>query len=358
MTFGGNGQDWPPRRRGTPQDEALDNLREVAERISGFLRRVSPWTILPILLALYLLTGIYIVAPEERAVVLRFGKAVRETGPGPSYRIPWPVEEVIKVQVTRIRKEEVGFRTISSGPPARYRQVGDEALMLTGDNNIVDLDFIIQYRVKSTPSGPSNFLFNVSNPDEALRDAAEAAMREVIGASKIDDALTEGKERIQVDAEKTLQDIVDQYEAGIEIVTLKLQDVGPPEPVSDAFKDVISAEQDKERMINEARGYSNDIVPKARGEAAQLINEAQAYLETKVRDAEGVAQRFIAVYDEYEKAKEVTKRRLYIETLEEVLSRVDKIIVDDAVSQQIVPYLPLDQLGNRPRQSVQPGSAP
>lgn len=358
MTFGGNGQDWPPRRRGTPQDEALDNLREVAERINNFLRRVSPWAILPILLALYLLTGIYIVAPDERAVVLRFGKAVRETGPGPSYRVPWPVEDVIKVPVTRIRKEEVGFRTVSPGPPARYRQIDNEALMLTGDNNIVDLDFIIQYRVKSTPNGPSNFLFNVADPDQALRDAAEAAMREVIGASKIDDALTEGKDQIQIDAERTLQKIVDDYKAGIEIVTLKLQDVGPPEPVSDAFKDVISAEQDKERMINEARGYSNDIVPRARGEAAQMVNDAQAYRETKVRDAEGVAERFIAVYEEYEKAKEVTKRRLYIETMEQVFARVDKIIVDDSVSQQIVPYLPLDQLGKRPRRSDPPAATP
>jgi membrane protease subunit HflK len=225
--------------------------------------------------------------------------------------------------------------------------------MLTGDNNIVDLDFIVQYRVKSTPNGPSNFLFNVADPDQALRDAAEAAMREVIGASKIDDALTEGKDQIQVDAEKTLQDIVDQYQAGIEIVTVKLQDVGPPNPVSDAFKDVISAEQDKERMINEARGYSNDIVPKARGEAAQMINDAQAYRETKVRDAEGVAQRFIAVYEEYEKAKEVTMRRLYLETMEQVLGRVDKIIVDDSMSKEIVPYLPLDQLGKRPARSDQ-----
>lgn len=358
MTFGGNGQDWPPRRRGNPQDEALDSLRDAAEQVRKFLRRVSPWTVLPILLGLYMLTGIYTVAPDERAVVLRFGKAVRETGPGPNYHIPWPVEDVIKVPVTRIRKEEVGFRTISPGPPARYRQVDNEALMLTGDNNIVDLDFIVQYRVKSTPNGPSNFLFNVVNPDQAVRDAAEAAMREVIGASKIDEALTEGKERIQVDAEKTLQDIVDQYEAGIDVVTVKLQDVGPPEPVSDAFKDVISAEQDKERMINEARGYSNDIVPKARGEAAQLVNEAQAYRETKVRDAEGTAQRFIAVYKEYEKAKEVTKRRLYIETMENVLPHVDKIIVDESVSQQIVPYLPLDQLGPKPRRSEQAASTP
>jgi membrane protease subunit HflK len=348
----GNGQGWPPRRRGGGPDEALENLRDIAERGRAVLRATSPWIVLAVLLVLYLLSGIYIIAPDERGVVLRFGRAVRESGPGPGYRVPWPVERVFKVPVTQIRKIEVGFRTVASGPPARYQSVANESLILTGDNNIVDLDFIVQYRVKSDPRGPTDFLFNVLDPDGAVRDAAEAAMREVIGASKIDDALTEGKERIQQNAETVLQAILDDYGAGVEVLTVKLQDVGPPEPVSDAFKDVISAEQDKERMINEARGYQNDILPKARGEAAQLVNEAKAYRETKVRDAEGEAQRFIAVYEEYRKAKEVTKRRLYLETMEEVLPRVDKIIIDEAVGEQILPYLPLDRPMRRPAESA------
>ncbi len=219
--------------------------------------------------------------------------------------------------------------------------------MLTGDNNIVELDFIVQYRVKQTPNGTTNYLFNVSDPRQAVRDAAESAMREVIGASKIDDALTEGKERIQVDAEKLLQAVLDEYQAGIDILTVKLQDVDPPDEVNDAFKDVISAEQDKERLINEARGYANDVVPKARGQAAQILAEAEAYAKAVVSNAEGAANRFVALYEEYAKAKEVTKRRLYLETIERVMERSDKIILGLEASEQVVPYLSLDAVSPR-----------
>jgi len=339
MTFGDG--DWSPKRT---DDDAIEGLRELGRQWRGFFDSIGPSLILLLLLLAYLASGIFIVAPDERAVVLRFGKAVREEGPGPHYRFPVPIEREIKVPVTKIRKEEIGFRTVSPGPPARYNQIDREALMLTGDNNIVELDFIVQYRIKQTPNGTTDYLFNVSDPRQAVRDAAEAAMREVIGASKIDDALTEGKDRIQNDAEQLLQQVLDDYGAGIEIVTVKLQDVDPPEAVNDAFKDVISAEQDKERMINEARGYANDIVPKARGQAAQMLNEAQAYAQEVVRDAEGAADRFIAVYEEYAKAKEVTKRRLYLETMERVLARADKIVLDSDASQRMVPYLPLSEV--------------
>ncbi len=336
MTFG-NG-NWPSRE----SDDALSNLREFGRQWRGFFDSIGPGLLVLALLAAYLASGIFIVAPDERAVVLRFGKAVREAGPGPHYRLPMPFESDIKVQVTKIRKEEIGFETISSGPPARYRQVDQEALMLTGDNNIVELDFIVQYRVQQTPQGTTNYLFNVANQRQAVRDAAESAMREIIGASKIDDALTEGKERIQTDVETLLQKMLDEYEAGIDIITVKLQDVGPPGAVADAFKDVISAEQDKERLINEARGHANDIVPKARGQAAQVVNEAEAYAQVIVNEAEGAAERFIAVFDEYAKAKDVTKRRLYLETMERVMARADKIILDRDTREQVVPYLPLE----------------
>lgn len=336
----GNG-NWPSRG----SDDPLDGLRELGRQWSGFFESLGPWLIAGVLFVLYLASGIFIVAPDERAVVLRFGAAVREAGPGPHYRLPRPFERELKVQVTKIRKEEIGFETISVGPPARYRQVPREALMLTGDNNIVDLDFIVQYRVKQTPQGPSDFLFNVANQQQAVRDAAEAAMREVIGASKIDDALTEGKDRIQNDAEELLQKVLDEYQAGIDVVTVKLQDVGPPEAVADAFKDVISAEQDKERLINEARGFANDIVPKARGQAAQVLNEAEAYAQVVVNEAQGAAQRFIAVYEKYAQSKEVTKRRLYLETMERVMARADKIILDRETREQAIPYLPLEARG-------------
>jgi membrane protease subunit HflK len=169
-------------------------------------------------------------------------------------------------------------------------------------------------------------------------------MREVLGRNNIDNALTEGKEQVQQDAQTLLQHILDQYQVGLEIVTVKLQDVDPPNQVSDAFKDVISAQQDKERLINEARGYANDVVPKARGQAAQLVNEAEGYSAAKVQDASGAAQRFIALQDEYEKAKDVTRLRLYLETMEQVLPRMNKIILDDVAGKSVVPYLPLDQV--------------
>ncbi|GIW41519.1 MAG: HflK protein [Candidatus Binatia bacterium] len=343
--------DWPPRSP-DPLAEIRDLVDQVRRRFGsegdGRGRwRVSPWVVLPILVLLYLASGIYTVAPDERGVVLRFGRAVRETGPGPHYHLPWPIEEVLKPSVTRIRKEEVGFRTVAVGPPARYREVEPEALMLTGDENIVKLEFIVQYKVEDRPDGVRNFLFNVRDPQGTVRDAAESAMREVVGRTPIDDVLTEGKEAVQVQTQELLQQILDRYEAGIRIVTVKLQDVDPPDQVSDAFKDVISAQQDKERMINEARGYANDILPKARGQAAQLVNEAEGYREAKIREARGEAARFVALQEEYAKAREVTRIRLYLETMQEVLPKVKKVVIDEVAGERVVPYLPLESLLRR-----------
>jgi len=337
---------FPPRR---PPDDPAAILQMLAEQLSAFFRSSAPrgfnplW-IAAVVLVLWAASGVFIVAPDERGVVLRFGRVVREAEPGPSYHLPWPIEEVVKPSVTQIRKEEFGFRTVSVGPPATYRDVEAEALMLTGDENIVKLQFIVQFKVKTEQRGTTDFLFNVRDPIGAVRDASEAAMREVLGRNDIDNALTEGKEKVQQDAQALLQRILDDYQIGIEVETLKLQDVDPPDPVSDAFKDVISAQQDKERLINEARGYANDVVPKARGQAAQLLNEAEGYSAAKVQDASGAAQRFVALQEEYEKAKDVTRLRLYIETMEQVLPRVSKVIIDDAAGKQVVPYLPLDQM--------------
>jgi membrane protease subunit HflK len=347
--------EWPPRRGGA--EDPIAELRllwdQVRQRFGGGGGgrggpRLNPWLVVGILFVAYAASGLYIVAPDQRGVVLRFGKLVRETEPGPHWRLPWPFEEVLRPSVTQIRKTEVGFRTVAIGPPARYQEIPDEALMLTGDENIVKLEFIVQYKVRSDQSGPRDFLFNVRDPEDTVQAAAEAAMRDISGRNDIENALTEGKDRIQNDGQAVLQAILDRYQAGIEVVTLKLQDVDPPDQVSDAFKDVISAQQDKERMINEARGYANDVVPRARGQAAQLLNEAEAYGEAKVRDATGIAQRFVALHQEYVKAKEVTRRRLYLETLEEVLPRVNKIVLDDVARKQAVPYLPLEPV-LRPR---------
>ncbi|MBX3023641.1 FtsH protease activity modulator HflK [bacterium] len=354
--------EWPPRRS---SQDPFDDLRQLWERLRARLPSgagdpprftLNPFLILGVLVVLWLLTGVYIVAPDERGIVLRFGKVVRETDPGPHYRLPWPMEEVIRPSITAIRKEEIGFRTVSQGPPARYQEVPVEALMLTGDENIVSLESIVQYKVRADASGPTDFLFNVRDPRETVRAAAEAAMREVIGRTAIDQALTEGKEEVQEEAQKVLQAILDRYRVGVEVVTVKLQDVDPPPQVSDAFKDVISAQQDKERLINEAAGYANDVVPRARGAAAQLLNEAEAYREAKVRDARGVAERFTALQTEYAKAPGVTRQRLYLETMESILPGMNKIIMDDAAARQAVPYLPLDPLMRRGAPDAAPGA--
>ena len=336
---------FPPRGQG---NDPLTEIQMVFDRLRGAFTqhrppRFSPWLIVGVILMIYAASGIYIVAPDERGIVLRFGRVVREADPGPGYHLPWPFEQVIKPPVTQILKEEFGFRTVSVGPPARYQDVDPEALMLTGDENIVKLQFIVQFKVKTGPTGATDFLFNIRDQERTVRDAAEATMREVLGRNAIDNALTEGKEQIQQDAQALLQRTLDDYRAGLEVVTVKLQDVDPPNQVSDAFKDVISAQQDKERLINEARGYANDVVPKARGQAAQLLNEAEGYRAAKVQEANGAAQRFIALQDEYEKAKDVTRLRLYLETLEQVLPRANKIILDEVAGKQVVPYLPLEQ---------------
>lgn len=331
---------------GRRPDDPLDELRAMWEQFrrrydkDGGIQLPSPWWILAATFLLYALTGIYIVGPDERAVVLRFGEVVREGGPGPGYHLPWPVEEVYKPSVTQIRKEEFGFRSVLGGA----RDQPTEALMLTGDQNIVKLQFIVQYRVQQGPQGARNFLFNVRDPSSAVRGAGEAAMREVIGGATIDDALTQGREQIQVQAQRNLQAILDTYEAGIEVMTVKLMNVDPPSEVEDAFKDVISAQQDAERMINNANGYANAVIPQARGEAAQLLNEAKAFKAGKVEEATGMAQRFIALHEEYAKAPDITRQRLYLEVLEDVLPRIHTILLDGEAGRDVVPYLPLDQL--------------
>jgi membrane protease subunit HflK len=351
--------DWrggPPRR----EDDVFGEVRDLVEAMRAKMRgggggngarqpgrSISPWPFVAVGLALYLASGFFIVAPDQRGIILRFGQVVREVGPGPGYHLPWPIERVLKPEVTRIRKEEFGFRTIDVGPPARYQDVDQEALMLTGDENIVKLQFIVQYRIKPEPEAATDFLFNLRDPVDTVRSAAEAAMRQVIGSNAIDDALTEERERIQQEAQVLLQQILDQYDSGLKVETVKLQDVDPPEQVSDAFKDVISAQQDRERLINEARGYANDVVPKARGQAAQLLNEADGYRLAKVQEANGAAQRFVALHEEYAKAPDVTRLRLYLETMEQILPGMDKIVIDDKAGEKVVPYLPLDQMLRR-----------
>ncbi|MDK2921269.1 MAG: modulator of FtsH protease HflK [Desulfonauticus sp.] len=304
--------------------------------------------LLLIVLVLWGLSGIYIVEPDEVGVVQRFGKFHRITTPGPHYHFPFPIEKVQTPKVTRIQRIEIGFRTLSKSLISKniqYRLVPEESLMLTGDENIIDVQFIVQYQIKD----PKNYLFNIADPEKTVKDAAEAAMREVIGYNKIDSALTSGKLAIQNDARELLQTILDKYKSGIRVVAVQLQDVHPPRQVVDAFKDVASAKEDKIRYINEAEAYRNDLIPKTRGEVAAIINEAMAYKESVVRKARGETSRFLSVLKEYKKAKDITRKRLYLETLEEILAspNVRKIIFTDKSLERVVPYLPLNKLEKR-----------
>ncbi|MBN2332817.1 MAG: FtsH protease activity modulator HflK [Deltaproteobacteria bacterium] len=328
-----------------PQPPDLDEvLRKIKARfggvkIAGKLPGGAGLVLLFIIIG-WLATGFYIIGPDEVGVVKRFGKVTYTTKPGPHWHLPVPIEEVLKPRVTQVKRLEIGFRTISPGPPARYQEITSESMMLTGDENIVNAQFIVQYRIKD----PVAYLFNIANQTETVRDATEAAMREIVGKTLIDEVLTVGKFRIQQEAMVLLQSILDRYQAGVDIVAVQLQDVHPPKAVIEAFKDVASAKENKIKVINESEGYRNDILPKAKGKASQMINEAQAAREEMINYAKGDAARFLSNLKGYQQAPSVTRKRMYLETMEEVLAGVDKIILDEKMGKGMLPLLPIDPL--------------
>ena len=279
--------------------------------------------ILPIFgiaLIFWLFTGVYTVGPDEVGVVQRFGKYDRTVHSGLNYHMPFPIETVKTPKVTEVKRIEVGFRTVGKN---QYRTVERESLMLTGDENIVDAELIVQYKIKD----PLNYLFNFIGPELTMREASEASLRTVVGRHNIDEALTSGKLMIQEETKELLQSILDKYETGVQVVAVQLQDVSPPKQVIDSFKDVASAKEDKNRMINEAEGYRNDVIPKARGEAQAMIREAEGFREARISRAEGDVAKFKAILKEYSKAKDVTRKRLYLEAMEEILPGLEKYIV-------------------------------
>jgi len=328
-----------PGREFTP-DDLLQQLRKF-KLAPG---RIGPviFGVLGIFLVLWLATGIYIVGADEEGVVRRFGKVVRITGPGPHYHLPTPMESVIKPKVTKVFRLEIGFRTISQGPPAKYESVAKEALMLTGDENIISIWFAVQFKIRDS----MKYLFNVRDVENTLRAAAEAAMREIIGSNDIDTALTTGKAMVENQSQILLQEIMDSYESGVAIEQVKLQTVEAPAQVIPAFKDVASAREDRVKLINQAEGYSNDILPKAQGQAAQIVAEAEAYSAARVSRARGDAERFNQVVAEYLKARDVTRDRLYIEAMEDVVGRADRIILDSKAAGGTLPFLPLGRGGS------------
>jgi len=287
-------------------------------------------------------SGFYRVNPDEQGVVMRFGAFNRSAPPGLNYHIPWPVEAVTTPRVTRINRVDVGFIAAvdsgQAGRPVASRDVLGESLMLTGDENIIDIDFAVFWRIRDA----AEFLFNTRNPETTVKSAAESVMREVIGRTPIQPALTEARAQIEQDVRRGLQGIMDQYSAGIEIAQVQLQKVDPPASVVESFRDVQRANADRERTRNEAESYRNDIIPRARGEADRMVQEAQGFRESQVARATGEAQRFTLVLAAYQAAQDVTIRRLYIETMEEVFRRNPKIIVDNRL-QGIIPLLNLGE---------------
>jgi len=319
-------------------DEDKERIINLAEKIPKlkFSKKIFG-IVLALVIVLYLASGIFVVAPDEQGVVRRFGKFVRIESPGLNYHLPYPIETAVTPAVTQVKRIEIGFRTISFGPPARYREIPAEALMLTGDENIVSADVIVQYKIKD----PVNYLFNIILPEQTVRNAAEATLRQVIGERKIDEALTVGKYEIQEETKKLLQKLLDSYKAGILVVAVQLQDVNPPKEVQDAFKDVASAKEDKSKYINQAQGYRNDLIPKARGEAVKINKEAEGYKIERIKKAEGDVAKFNNILTEYKKGEYITQARLYLETMEEILPNMNKVIVDLEENQSLINLLPL-----------------
>ena len=285
-------------------------------------------------IVLWLLTGVYIVGPDEVGVVRTFGEFTRVTQSGLNWKFPAPIETANTPKVTEVKRIEIGFRSLKNG---QYRTVEKESLMLTGDENIVDAEMIVQYKIKD----PVSYLFNIVEPELTVRQAAEASLRTVVGRNKIDETLTTGKFSIQEETKLQLQVILNKYESGIHVVAVQLQDVSPPKEVIGAFKDVASAKEDKNRMVNQAEGYRNDVIPKARGEAEAMIRDAEGFRDSRVKRAEGDAAKFTTILKEYNKAKTITEKRLYLETMEKVLPDVEKIIVPDKDSGNMLNLLNL-----------------
>jgi modulator of FtsH protease HflK len=344
---GGNGSGKGP----TPPDiDAL--IRDIQSKINRFLPGGSSsggkpiGLILIILVFVWLASGLYRVGPDEQGVVLRFGKFVKTTQPGLHYHIPLPVETVQTPKVTKVNRIDIGFRSERDSGFSQGGGVADvpqESLMLTGDENIVNIDFSVFWVIKDA----GKFLFEIQDPEGTVKAAAETAMREVIAKSKIQPVLTEGRAQIEIETQEIIQSILDEYNSGIQITQVQTQKADPPDQVIDAFRDVQAARADMERSKNEAEAYANDVIPRARGEAAKIMQAAEAYKQKVVAAAEGEASRFVSIYNEYAKAKEVTQERMYLETMEKVLADIDKVIIEKNAGSGVIPYLPLPELGKK-----------
>jgi len=342
-----NDPNWGRRGDGPPDlDEIWNRLRQKLPGMfggkgggrepgdaGGKRFPAGAWLLVALVIIIWLASGFYIVDASQRGVVLRFGKYLQTTEPGPNWHLPYPVESVEIVNLSQVRTLEIGYRTNVKN------KVLKESLMLTDDENIVDLQFAVQYVLKD----PKEFLFFNRNPDDSVMQVAETAMREIVGKSKMDFVLYEGRESIRAQAQKLMQQILDRYQSGVAISQVTMQQAQPPEQVQAAFDDAVKASQDRERQINEGQAYANDVVPKARGSASRLMQEAEGYKQRIIAAAEGEASRFRQIQTEYSRAPAVTRERMYIDTVQQVLTNTSKVIVDQKAGSNLL-FLPLDKL--------------
>lgn len=350
-----------PQPSGPRPPDLEDLLRRGQDRLQSILPGGS-FSVMGILLvlvaaaAIWGLSGFFRVQPDELGVVLRFGKHVRTVQPGLNYHLPYPVETVLLPKALRVETLSVGMQlTEDTGRRGRtVRDIPEESLMLTGDENIVDVDFTVLWRIK--PDGVGNFLFNIQNAQPTVKAVAESAMREVIGRSQIQPILTGARTTTEAAVQELMQKTLDGYGAGVLVQQVQMQKVDPPAQVIDAFRDVQAAQADAQRLQNEAQTYANRIVPESRGRAAQIAQSAEGYREQAIAEAKGQSARFLKIYDEYKKAPDVTRQRIYLETMERVLGGADKLVTDVGGNggQGVVPYLPLNDLTTRRAPAAQP----
>jgi membrane protease subunit HflK len=344
---GGGGGPWGQGPSGGPHQQP--DLEELLKRSQDRLKQVIPGGGAPPGLAIFLIVlgaalaiayyaFFFVVRVDEAGVVLRFGKFDREVPPGLHFRLPYPIEEVRLPKFTAVNQIEIGFESGRAGRGGR--DLPDESLMLTGDENIVVVGFVVRWRIKDA----KKYLFNIQKPDETVKEVAESAMREVVGQSEIKPLITEARNKTEAEVQKLMQDVLDYYGAGITIQQVQMLKSEPPPQVIDAFRDVQAAQADKEKYQNEAFAYAKKVVAEAKGEADRIVLGAKGYQQQAILDAEGQTSRFLKVYEEYKKAPEVTRKRLYLETMERVFGAADKIILDNKAGQGVVPYLPLDSL--------------
>ncbi|MBI3570016.1 MAG: FtsH protease activity modulator HflK [Gammaproteobacteria bacterium] len=344
----GDKDPWGQRRKPGAGGPDIDRIvKNIQQKFAGLFgggggggARASGFgfgLIVVVALAIWFVTGFYIVNQGERGVVLRFGKKAEITEAGLRWHLPFPIEKVEKVNVEKVSTIEIGYR--SNSRTGGKSKVPKEALMLTEDENIIDIEFAVQYKIKDA----AEYLFNVRDPETTIAQATESAVREVVGKSTLDFALTEGRDQVSRSARELLQQILDRYKTGVHIVTVETQKAQPPDEVKSAFDDAVKAREDEQRLKNEAEAYANDVIPRARGAAARMTQEAEGYKASVIARADGDARRFSQIASEYVKAPGVTRERMYLETMEQVLSNTTKIFVDQKAGNNLI-YLPLDKL--------------